>query len=698
MKKIFALAVLALMLAACSDKYDDSAIKTEIASLKTRVEALESSVDALRSAIGEGKFVLRVEEFKDPDSGRTTGITVTYTDGTVKHFEITAANESDDPVISIIMAGNGDLCWAVDGVLIQLADGSYVPVYQTPVFSIDDEGNLWVEVDGETVNLGEVTSGGATLQDGIFTDLKVEDDKVVLTLADGSTVNIPFAEAFKLNIETTEFTFTEPAAINIPYTVSAATTGTEVGVAGYSPKDFNVKVEDAAIIITPLHMKAGAVLLAYADSKFGLTSVVPVSVEAEGLEIVDTPVSATVDYLASGNDSVVTANVVSNVAFEVQPVDSWISVIEVKSAAYSITFALEDNTTGEYREGKVNIVKQGTETVIQTITIGQEIGDSTKNLGSKGTANSYIVTEAGDYKFAAVKGNSKESAGTVAKVELLWETVNTSTAPETNSVIASVSYNDGYVFFSTPETLLPGNALIAAKDASDVILWSWHIWIPATEIVSSTFGDIVATPMMDRNLGALVAAEAVDAEPDPLSHGLFYTWGRKDPFPAPGIKTTGNVQYDGALMTIAESIQNPTVYVKTGGDSVKDWTTEMDNTLWGQSKTVYDPCPAGYVVSYRDKTHSFWGGISEAAGYEFNTTYKWFKAGDPATVFPVPGYIDQGSLEKLGVRAYIWSSYASSGDSNIAYQMYVNSGSISVTEQRKSRAGNIRCVVESSAD
>ena len=199
---------------------------------------------------------------------------------------------------------------------------------------------------------------------------------------------------------------------------------------------------------------------------------------------------------------------------------------------------------------------------------------------------------------------------------------------------------------------------------------------------------------MDRNLGALVAAEAVEAEPDVTSYGLFYTWGRKDPFPGPNTGVAGAVAYDGALMSIAESIQNPTVYVKTGGDSVKDWTTEMDNKLWASSKTVYDPCPPGYRVAYRDKSEPFWGGIASATGYEFNTTYKWFKAGDPATVFPVPGYIDQGALEKEGVRAYIWSAYASSGDLNIAYQMYVNSGSISVTEQRKSRGGNIRCVVE----
>ncbi len=337
-------------------------------------------------------------------------------------------------------------------------------------------------------------------------------------------------------------------------------------------------------------------------------------------------------------------------------------------------------------------------------TIGVDVATAT-NLGDPATANSYIVdgsvpANAGaSFKFKAVKGNSATVLSGVASVSVLWETKNTSTAPSAGDIIASADYDqaageDPYIVFKTPATLTPGNALIAAKNAGGDILWSWHIWIPATAITSSTFGGIVANAMMDRNLGALVAAEADEAEPPVTSFGLFYAWGRKDPFPSPKTGVAGSVSYDAALMTVAESVQNPTAYVKTGGDSVKDWTTEMDNGLWAKTKTVYDPCPAGYSVAYRDKAETFWGGISGATGYEFNTTYKWFKAGDPATVFPVPGYIDQGSLEKEGVRAYIWSSYASSGDKNIAYQMYVDSGSISVTEQRKSRAGNIRCVAE----
>jgi len=1045
MKKFFTLAVLALLAIGCAKEYDDTPIRDLIAGLDARISELESSISAIQSTVGDGKFVRKVEEYKDPDTGRTTGITVTYTDGNVVHFNIVPADPTQGPVFSVIRNGAGELVWAVDGVTVKM-DGADVPVYQTPTFTIDEEGNLLVEVDGKTTNLGPVKSEGATLQDGIFTNLAVTDEAVVLTLSDGSTVNIPFAEAFKLNIETTEFTFSALDPIEIPYTVSAKTEGTVVGVAGYSPKEFSVAVEADKIVVTPLSAKSSGVLLAYADSKVGLTSLVSITVEAEGFEVTDEPYDIEVDYMAPGEDAVVTVNAVSNISFEVKPVEEWIHVASVRSQSYVITLKLDDNKTGEIRTGTVNVVKAGTEEIVQTITVAQlpAIDESgPKNLSKKGAANSYIVTEPGDYKFWAVQGNSgiavnpatvevlwetwnnaeevtansviatvrldgsyvvfatpetlkpgnaviaaKDAAGTIlwswhiwvpateivtadygiypapmmdrnlgalvaatadaeapvesfgltyqwgrkdpfpgpkaaksgdnatvagvavstkpgngtsaescmtveeaianptvlgftqngdwlpaeladntlwqnevktkydpcppgyrvpardtesafhssdlsaaagwnenagqywfalgepqavfpfagyrddyspggmthaydravywtayasqaakgyyvnvragsaharaeagksragsvrcvsaeetpilppdeptgpassvvdlsekatansyivsaagdykfkavkgngdeavaaASAEILWETWNNGEEVTANSVIASVGLKDGYVTFSTPATLKPGNALIAAKDAAGTVLWSWHIWIPATEVTASTFGGIVNNPMMDRNLGALVAAEAGEAEPDILSYGLFYTWGRKDPFPAPNVKTSGEVKYDGALMTIAESIQNPTVYVKTGGDSVKDWTTEMSNDLWGAAKTVYDPCPAGYKVAYRDKTEPFWGGITGAAGYEFNTTYKWFKAGDPATVFPVPGYIDQGSLERAGVRAYIWSAYASSGDLNIAYQMYVNSGSISVTEQRKSRAGNIRCVAE----
>ena len=622
MKKFFTLVVLALLTVGCTVEYDDTGLKDLINGLDVRISKLEGDISALQSAIGDGKFVRKVEEYKDPDTGRTTGITVTYTDGNIVQFNIVPVDPTEGPVLSVIRNGAGQLVWAVDGIAVKV-DDEEVPVYQTPVFSIDEEGNLWVEVNGKKTNLGLVVSedatGGATLQDGIFTDLAVTDEAVVLTLSDGTTVNVPFAEAFKLNIATTEFEYETMDPITIPYTVSAMTSGTVVGVSGYNPKSFKVEVDDENIVITPLTLTESAVLLAYADSKVGLTSFVNIVIEALGVE------------------------------------------------------------------------------------------EGPKNLGRKETANCYIVNEAGEYKFPLVKGNGEETVA-AASVEVLWETWNNMEEVIPNSVIASVGLADGFVTFATPAQLKPGNAVIAAKDASGVILWSWHIWVPATTVETADYG-IFSAPMMDRNLGALVVA-AADESIAVESFGLTYQWGRKDPFPGAGTigddddnatvaglalsVTEGDGATDVCKITLEQSIQNPTLLGRSNG---ADWLTTFDNTLWQNGmKTIYDPCPAGYRVPARDKAQP-WHSADLTAVTGWNEGAHWFTLGDPATVFPFAGYRDDyspGGVCHAYDRAFCWTAYSSASDGSTAYYVNVrNNGSAhKLAEAGKSRAGAVRCVVE----
>ena len=115
MKKFFTLVVLALLAVGCAKEYDDSGLRELIAGLDLRVSELEANVSALQSALGDGKFVRKVEEYKDPDTGRTTGVTVTYTDGNIVHFNIVPTNPAQAPVFSVIRNGAGELVWAVDG-------------------------------------------------------------------------------------------------------------------------------------------------------------------------------------------------------------------------------------------------------------------------------------------------------------------------------------------------------------------------------------------------------------------------------------------------------------------------------------------------------------------------------------------------------------------------------------------------------
>ena len=713
MKKFLTFVAMALLLVGCAKEYNDSAIREAINDLQIRVTALESNIDAIQSAIGDGVFVAKVQEYVDPDTGKTIGVTVTYTNGEVKHFKISPEEGYAGPVLGIITNGAGDLVWAVDGVAIKI-DDKEVPVYQTPAFTIDDEGNLWVSIDGaDPVNLGPVTDGGATLEDGIFTDIKVLQDKIVLTLSDGSTVNIPFAEAFKLVIANEEYAYNGLEKVEIPYTVSAKTANTVVNVIGYDPKDFTVEVTAEKIVIEPLRYGVSAVMMAYADSQIGLTSVVKLVVEPKGVVKVDPQWSTErdIDYVIDGEGGNVKARVVSNINFTVEPQESWIHHVSTKGQLYVITLSVDENNTTEEREGDI-VIMDAQGFIVQMITIlqgpGEPVPAGPANLSKKGAANSYIVTEAGDYMFAAVKGNSIESVGAVASAEIVWETWNNAEEVTANSVIASVAYAGGYITFSTPEVLKAGNALIAAKDADGKILWSWHIWVPATTVNNVT-SSIWPDAMMDRNLGALVVATADDAI-TVESFGLSYQWGRKDPFVGAGaMGTDGNATVAGVAVsatdgageaeeskiTLQQSIENPTLL---GHKKNSGWLDEVNNALWkNDEKTIYDPCPPGYRVPARDKAQPWHGDdLSAVAGWAEATN--WFKVGEPAVVFPFAGYRDDyspGSLCHAYDRAVYWTAYASAESGETAYYVNVRKGSAhKLAEAGKSRGGSVRCVVD----
>ncbi len=223
-------------------------------------------------------------------------------------------------------------------------------------------------------------------------------------------------------------------------------------------------------------------------------------------------------------------------------------------------------------------------------------------LGANGTANSYIVSEAGTYCFPAVKGNSSESVGAVSTVDVLWETYGTDVIPEVGALISEVIYADNAITFNASDK--KGNAVIAAKDAEGNILWSWHIWM-TDQPVDQVYRNGAGT-MMDRNLGATSATPG-----DVGALGLMYQWGRKDPFlgsssiseDVQAVSTLESgplaVISDASTGTIAYATANPTTFV-TYNSNNRDWLyaddATVDITRWQSNKTIYDPCPAGYRV------------------------------------------------------------------------------------------------------
>ena len=346
-------------------------------------------------------------------------------------------------------------------------------------------------------------------------------------------------------------------------------------------------------------------------------------------------------------------------------------------------------------------------------------------------ANCYVIEEAGAYKIPALKGNGTESVGTVASAAIVWETYNNAEEVTANSVVAKVGVEEGFITFETPATLKPGNALIAAKDAEGKILWSWHIWVPASKIADIDNG-IHTTPMMDRNLGALdVAVASADAKINVNTMGMWYQWGRKDPFPGPSsIDTEG--QYPGFAsvagtaieakkiqLSLEESIQQPTVFAR--GLYVDDVLTDYDwksgdhdGTLWGdkgdgtrttiEDKSIYDPCPAGYRVPARDRKNAdesdtdpnkMWAAdLANGAGWNYNATNYWFTFGNPAAVFPAAGYCDGGTA-KTTFRTCLWNAHHDGDGPGSAYCLYVylSSGAPKFANYShgKSRGYYVRC-------
>lgn len=314
-------------------------------------------------------------------------------------------------------------------------------------------------------------------------------------------------------------------------------------------------------------------------------------------------------------------------------------------------------------------------------------------------ANCFVISAPGAYKFPALKGSSEEEAGNVFGVELVWESYNNAEEVAANSVIAAVDFEDNWVYFKTPDALKAGNAVIAAKDANDKIIWSWHIWIPSTAIETNTYG-LFDKELMDRNLGALVAAKA--GEPASVeSFGMTYQWGRKDPFVGPAATSgSGNAAVAGTAPTAAagqislgESIANPTIlgHVDNG-----DWLSAPDNTLWqNDTKTIYDPCPAGYKVPARDKTQPLMMTITEQAGWNVDGDNAIITVGDPAAVFPICGYRDDyevAGYAKIGSRVAYWTSYASGEAKGYHLNWRFDKGTYTLDETAKARGAYVRCV------
>ena len=319
------------------------------------------------------------------------------------------------------------------------------------------------------------------------------------------------------------------------------------------------------------------------------------------------------------------------------------------------------------------------------------------NLSEAGTANSYIVSSSGTYCISPVKGNSSESVGDVASAEVLWESLGLDMVYK-GGLVTGAKYENGQIYFKTADVYREGNALIAAKDEAGTILWSWHIWLtdqPQEQIYNNNAGI-----MMDRNLGATSATPG-----DVGALGLFYQWGRKDPFLGSSSISTNTVakstitwpsavSSDSSTGTVDYVTSHPTTYVYASND----WHySSRDNSLWQSDKTMYDPCPTGWRVPDGGE-QGVWniGGFpngGSAISYDNANNGISFGISSPSTAwYPAAGYLIDGSLCYLRDDGRYWS--ATAADSDYSYNLGFNCGGdvAVINTHRRSNGFSIRCL------
>lgn len=211
-----------------------------------------------------------------------------------------------------------------------------------------------------------------------------------------------------------------------------------------------------------------------------------------------------------------------------------------------------------------------------------------------GGGNCWVIskgTKDVKYSFIAVEGRTDDRVGTTVggtpnSAGVVWQMdrYNNTTTDLIKNVVYDSSTNRMTFTVGSGQT---GNAIIAVK-AGSTILWSWHIWVVDDNsfLLNPVDNGWSGGLFMDRNLGAFNNSSTSD------SYGLYYQWGRKDPFS----RNIGNTS--STSLTIPETIKNPTVFVT----SSKWYSEVLESSLWNWDVRYdplmlrYNPCPKGWTV------------------------------------------------------------------------------------------------------
>ena len=296
--------------------------------------------------------------------------------------------------------------------------------------------------------------------------------------------------------------------------------------------------------------------------------------------------------------------------------------------------------------------------------------------------------------------NGQTITGTPVTYELLWE--DRSGVLKNISIINDNKRDSAYLYAEAGA--VSGNATIAMK-VNNIVYWSFHFWVteynPNEAAGQKLYNGLI---FMDRALGAMTSEISAQGGND--ARGLFYQYGRKDPFPETitSSSAVSNPAAETVLLrpktAMPAALKNPrSFYTTTSSWSLSDenqylWISEEGN------KTAFDPCPEGWRIPVQNSSNlasSPWNGLNHdgspptfphAVG---NTNGRY---NDKVGYYEGVGYLHNSSLVVDAVKTtYFWSTF--SDNTLLGNGLKISSTEVNPNSTIDKSWGNqVRCVKE----
>lgn len=373
-----------------------------------------------------------------------------------------------------------------------------------------------------------------------------------------------------------------------------------------------------------------------------------------------------------------------------------------------IQLAFTDTGAGSADEAGTNHSIQVIETILHTTYDGdKQLQEESKakgtpekpyNLatdngddGAMTTANCYVVNAVGTYKLPLVYGNglkNGEKNNPAFNGHFKDYQNNTITDPWIKGTDnCCLVWSDGFYMFKNvhkegdylvftldPNYTQQANAVLAVRDASNNIMWSWHIWVTDRNVNETHdvegWNESTHYYLMPYNLGWIDGKQVyynqrnfaftftqngtgtvrtlnVVQKGDHFDYkdagSTYYQWGRKDPMVALKNRELHDkddyrlheVGQDGygyntsaKHVTLGEAIQHPNVFYTTTS-TYYCWLSTPIYNLWNTNspenpnitnptKTLYDPSPRGFKIPPSKAFARFVNGNAASSGGMLN--------------------------------------------------------------------------------